>query len=107
MTRVSTCWILVTFLVISATSDLSAQPSLRMTDASAPPGGTVDVAVLVDNPGAGIDGWSFGVCHSAAELTLLSAASGATTSTVNCGMPPFFEMIDLHADGFTMTVVVD
>jgi hypothetical protein len=60
---------------------------------------TLDTTVVVQ-------GWSLGICHPEADLTLLSANDGATTQTVNGGSTPDFNEVNLTAGGVTVGVVI-
>ena len=60
---------------------------------------TLDTSVVVQ-------GWSLGVCHPEADLTLLSATDGATTQTVNGGSSPDFNEVNITTGGVTVGVVI-
>jgi hypothetical protein len=84
-----------------------AQYDLSVTDASGAPGASVDLQVLLDNNGDDIQGWSFGVCHDGAALSLTAVVDGSTTATVQNGMPPGFNQVNVDAaTGFTVGVVI-
>jgi len=55
---------------------------------------------------AEIQGWSFSLCSDPAELTPLSTALGAGTSTVKNGSPPDFENTNISADAVMNGVVI-
>ena len=84
-----------------------AQYDLSMSDGSGSPGASVDLQVLLDNNGDDIQGWSFGVCHDGAALSLSAVVDGSTTATVNNGGPPGFAQTNVDATtGFTVGVVI-
>lgn len=60
---------------------------------------TLDTSVVVQ-------GWSLGICHPEADLTLLSATDGATTQTVNGGSTPDFNEVNITTGGVTVGVVI-
>ncbi|MGE3163381.1 MAG: hypothetical protein AB7O52_00595 [Planctomycetota bacterium] len=74
-------------------------------------GSNVTAAVNLDNTTANnVQGWSFGVCHDAVAVTLVSAVSGSTAMTVNGGSMPSFEAINTApagGAGYTCGVVID
>ncbi|MFN0060600.1 MAG: hypothetical protein ACKVX7_19260 [Planctomycetota bacterium] len=51
-------------------------------------------------------GWSMGVCHDSSLLDVVQVVDGSTTATVKSGSPPDFNQINLHADGWTVGVVI-
>ncbi|MEE2856061.1 MAG: hypothetical protein VX949_01560 [Planctomycetota bacterium] len=55
---------------------------------------------------AEIQGWSFSLCSDPAELTPMSTALGAGTSTVKNGSPPDFENTNISADAVMNGVVI-
>lgn len=79
---------------------------LSVGNAETAPGAIVTVPVLLDNNGANIQGWSFGICSDEAEILVASASLGSTTQTVKFGDPPDFEQINLEEGGWTMGVVI-
>ncbi|NRA76259.1 MAG: hypothetical protein HRU16_09995, partial [Planctomycetes bacterium] len=84
-----------------------AQYDLSMSDGSGAPGASVDLQVLLDNNGDDIQGWSFGVCHDGAALSLSAVVDGSTTATVQNGDPPGFAQTNVDATmGFTVGVVI-
>lgn len=62
--------------------------------------------VLDSGSGDFLSGWSLGVAHDPTELELLGAYDGATTETVNGGVPPEFSSYQIHADGWAVGVVI-
>lgn len=90
--------------------------TLTATDAQGLSGTQVAVNVLLDSePGtlgapANLQGWSFGLCHDPAALTLNSVVNGPITATVNGGSPPAFPSINTNptpGTGFAVGVVID
>lgn len=79
---------------------------LSVTSTSGDTGDVVNVEVLLDNLGAGLEGWSFGVCQDPADLTLVGAVIGSASATVNLGGPPEFYSLDEYTEGFTVGAVV-
>ncbi|MGE3166175.1 MAG: hypothetical protein AB7O52_14810 [Planctomycetota bacterium] len=98
-------------------SVVSAQdPNLVLTA----PSGTISVAagatgsttasVVFDNTGASdVDGWSFGVCHDGAVVSLTGFTNSALVQTINAGMMPGFGSTSLvgAATGGTQGIVID
>lgn len=88
---------------------------LRVESASGSQGAFVVVNVRLDSqPGSlgapsPLAGWSYGICHSANDVSLLSVANGPTTATVNGGSLPDFNSINSSpagGTGFTVGVVI-
>ena len=80
---------------------------MTITDGAGAPGSSVDLQVLLDNNGDDIQGWSYGVCHDGAALSLTEVQDGATTLVVKNGSPPDFNQVTVDAaEGFTVGVVI-
>ena len=69
-------------------------------------GDVIQSHVTLDADVSGCQGWSFGVCHDTANLDLLDAVDGPTTSVVNGGGPPDFNEVSIYPEGVTMGVVI-
>jgi len=69
-------------------------------------GETVVRPVAIDHSGAGLAGWSLGVCHPNDLLELLSVADGPALLAAKNGAPPDFHLLQIHPGGFTSGVVV-
>ncbi|MFN0058156.1 MAG: IPT/TIG domain-containing protein [Planctomycetota bacterium] len=97
----------VAALHIAAPSTAYAQlDTFRITDNSGDSGDQgVGLMVLFDTVSVS-QGWSFGACHDASEIDLVTAVSGATTLTVKNGNPPDFNQINLYDGGVTVGVVI-
>lgn len=81
---------------------------LSVSSASGPDGTTISTNVGFDNTGASdVDGWSYGVCHDTAVLTISSAVNSALVQTINAGMMPGFGSTTLLANGATQGIVID
>lgn len=85
--------------------------TLTAGSASGMVGSNVTAAITLDNTTTdNVQGWSFGVCHDSAAVTLVSAVSGSTASTSNGGAMPSFEAINTApagGAGYTCGVVID
>ncbi|MEM7262398.1 MAG: hypothetical protein AAF488_10450 [Planctomycetota bacterium] len=69
-------------------------------------GGSVSLSVNADTADT-VAGWSWGVGHDGASLSLVEAVDGATTLTVNNGNPPDFNQLNVvGTDGWTVGVVI-
>lgn len=78
--------------------------------AAADGGSSFDANVSFDNTGASlVDGWSFGVCHDGAALTLNTFVNSALVNTINGGQMPGFGSTTLVSPttGGTQGVVID
>ena len=80
--------------------------SLSVSSGSIPDGGSGSLAITMDNNGADVAGWSFGVCNDTGFLTCTGAADGSTTAVVKNGGPPDFNQIGVFDEGFTVGVVI-
>ncbi len=98
--------ILVTILAAPlAAQDPNYQVSL-LGPATLTTGQTFTAAVELDNNGSDIAGWSFGICHDPAVLSLGTISNGATTLTIKQGGAPDFNNLNIFANGFTSGVVI-
>ncbi len=80
--------------------------SLSVSSGSIPDGGSGSLAITMDNNGADVAGWSFGVCNDTGFLTCTGAVDGSTTAVVKNGGPPDFNQIGVFDEGFTVGVVI-
>jgi len=78
--------------------------TITLTRYSGGPGDAFASQVLFDTEETA-QGWSYGVCHDDAFVTLIDATSGATTLTVKGGDEPDFNQINLLVGGVTQGVV--
>jgi len=69
-------------------------------------GAQTQVGVFLDNDVAGIQGWSYGLCHDPARLTVVSAQTGADTDGILGGADLFYDEIDLYPGGVTRAVII-
>lgn len=106
------CKVAATFVMVVAMSSSAvaqSDPSFFMhMDSSDVFGGSTFTATAkldVLQP-AEIQGWSFSLCSDPAELTPMSTALGAGTSTVKNGSPPDFENTNISADAVMNGVVI-
>ena len=79
---------------------------LSIESASGRVGASVDLAVLLDNGSGDLQGWSFGVCHDPASLTLTALLAGSTALSGNNGEPASFLQLSEEPGGYTAGVVV-
>lgn len=72
--------------------------------------GTGDTVTLISNLdsslGADVQGWSYGICHDPAFMTLDTVALGADAATVNQGGAPDFAELAIFPEGATAGVVI-
>ena len=96
--------------VICTTSSLDAQGDpnyvVKVTDANVTQGQVFDLEVRLDIFGDEIQGWSFGICHTALLLELLDVVDSSLTMTINQGGPPDFNSLNLYDDGYTKGVLI-
>ena len=91
---------LLLLLLLLGISELGAQAYiLEVTPAQGETGTDQTVSVLIDidasQGGASLDGWSFGLCSNAAELTPVAAALGSAAAPLS----PTFSNIDITVSG--------
>ena len=96
--------------LLIVTTSLGAQNPdyvLTVEDRDVPAGATFTIEVNLDSlQGSPLGGWSYGVCHDAAALTVESVVSGQMVFDVT-GSPPFFEVFELFPDGYSLGVIVN
>ncbi len=99
---------LISLLAFCSVSDAKQNAyQIQLESAMTPPGIEAEVGVILDSSsGINLSGWSYGVCHSSAELTLQAITSGDTTQTSNGGGAPEFESLDMESGGFTQGVII-
>lgn len=85
---------------------LLAQSTFSVDSASATTGSTVTLEVRLDHLGAGLSGWSLGVCSDPTDLVLDSVTDGPALLTARNGAPPDFHLLTMLPGGFTSGVVV-
>lgn len=93
-------------VAVSASAGGGSDYTFSATDASGSPGDAISSSATMDNAGGDVQGWSFGVCHDEAALTIGDAVSGADTATSNAGGTPDFEQISTYSGGATQGVVL-
>ncbi|MBN1422532.1 MAG: dockerin type I repeat-containing protein [Planctomycetes bacterium] len=94
--------------------------AIRLSDAKGREGAQVKIGVTLDfdvaqDGGAGIQGWSYGICHDPEVVTPISAVASDELLTIKNGQPPSFSNINLEPDeptpgvanGVTHGVVLD
>ena len=90
-------FVLVLLTTLLSAGALSAQVhTLNVSNSSVLPGGSVDVSIQLSNDEAA-RGFSMGVAHSGADLTLTAITAGSATAATNSGAGPDFEFSDLNA----------
>ena len=70
------------------------------------PGSSHGAAAILDNFGGEVQGWSYGVCHDTANVSLTDVVTGADTDTAKNGGPVDFDNINLEPGGVTQGVVI-
>ncbi|NRA75536.1 MAG: HYR domain-containing protein [Planctomycetes bacterium] len=79
---------------------------LELTSGMVMEGDLGSFSILLDNNGSEIQAWSFGVCHDSSALTCTEVLDGSSLGVLNNGSPPDFNIVQIHADGFTTGVVI-
>lgn len=98
---------LLVVLLFSSTPVLAQEYLLSISGpATATLGGDLDQSANFDNNGSPVAGWSFGVCHDFALMTINSVVDGATTLIVKNGSPPDFNQIQVSTQGYGVGVVI-
>ncbi len=104
----SSRFLLVSGVLLAAALPAAAQNPdyvLSVSDATGPPLSEISTEVILTNSGP-VGGWSFGVCHDTAEITLLGATPSPTLDTVNGGDPPEFLTVGIEPGGATMGTII-
>lgn len=101
--------VLVVALMVWAPLAEAGPPDYRfyLTSAHGPTGTVRSVQSLLDVNAAAVDGWSFGLCHDTVNLSVATAAAGATTLVAKAGAPADFIAVDVFPTGIRMGVVID
>ncbi|MFN0057891.1 MAG: dockerin type I domain-containing protein [Planctomycetota bacterium] len=81
---------------------LDTSYTLRVLGAVGAVGDSVDVTVELDNTGAAIAGWSFGLCQDSALAAVTSIEFGPAATLVT----PFFEEHAIDVNGWTVGVLI-
>ncbi|MEE8143001.1 MAG: hypothetical protein V3T77_07870 [Planctomycetota bacterium] len=95
-------------LLLPTGASANQEFSFTVTDVTASTGATFDLSVLFDNVKDCVEGWSIGVCHDAAQLTVNQVGNGADLQAVNDGDGPdlaFYE-IDSDPSGWASGIVL-
>ncbi|MFN0058370.1 MAG: dockerin type I repeat-containing protein [Planctomycetota bacterium] len=75
---------------------------LSFVSTTNPLGTAAEVRVLFDSTGAGLSGWSFGVCHDIAAADVTSVSRGATIDALS----PDFEVRNIVPGGWTAATLL-
>lgn len=110
-TAYATLLVASTVLVVSSlspTTALGQDHVMTIGDATGEPGATISLNVDYDNNTSdqAIAGWSFGVSHDGAQVTLQGAVDGASVTALNDGAGPDFSQVNLLEEGWTTGVVI-
>ena len=97
-------------VVCPACITVTEAPPYRLegSDASVIEGENTEISIRLDHneAGAGVQAWSYGLCHDSLALNGVSATGGSGLTTINNGAAPDFEITQIHADGITAGVVI-
>ena len=101
----------VAMLVLGA-GELGAQDPnyvLTISGGDVAPGGSINSTATLDILGTNnIQGWSYGVCHDTAALTLTGVVSTNFVDTLNGGgLPGFLNLNQSLVGGYTLGIVID
>lgn len=96
---------MLAFAVSSSVCAGSGTDTFSVGDTTASVGGTFTVSTVLDAGSGDIQGWSYGLCHTAA-LATVDSVDDADTSTVKNGSPADFNEKSTFAEGFTQGVVI-
>ncbi|MGE3165407.1 MAG: hypothetical protein AB7O52_10920 [Planctomycetota bacterium] len=80
---------------------------LRAADTAGVQGEVVAVEISLEVSGQDVQGWSFGLCHDAADLQVAGIQIGPDIATINNGGPPFFSFVEILADGVRVMQILD
>lgn len=85
---------------------LSVDPGTGVNGNEVSDGTSFTLPVTLDNDSSDVQGWSYGICHDMALLSLDAVVAGSTTSTVNNGGSADFAELNMEAGGYTIGVVI-
>ena len=91
-------FIVIAMILFSTSLSMAQVHSVTASDEVALPGASATVSVTLDNDEAA-RGFSLGLAHSGAILTLTAISAGSEVASSNGGTGPDFEFIDLAAAG--------
>ena len=94
-------------LLLGVASDAAAQgtPTLSLTSTSGPPQSEVAVSVELTHVDP-VDGWQFGICHDATEVTPVRATASETVNTALNGGPADFVQIFVLTEGVQVGAII-
>ena len=79
--------------------------TMSVADTTASVGASFTMTAVLDNNLGDVQGWSFGLCHTA-SLATIDSVDDADTATVKNGSPADFNEKSTFTDGFTQGVVI-
>ena len=80
----------------------------QIPDGIATVGEPVTIPLILDSTlGGDVVGWSFGVCHDPAELTVETVDLGEAVISRLGGGVPFFNQVLVESDGYTVGLILD
>ncbi|MDC0853033.1 hypothetical protein OAP77_01635 [Planctomycetota bacterium] len=100
-TCIAACGLLLGSTAFAGVGD--ATMSVANTTASV--GASFTMTAVLDNNIGDVQGWSYGLCHTA-SLATVDSVDDADTATVKSGSPADFNEKSTFADGFTQGVVI-
>ena len=101
---------LLTVVLGATTAFAGGDPNyvISFSSASGSPGDAISSTTFLDSSaGAPVQGWSFGVCHDSAILTIDGVVLGSTAATVNGGAAPGFVSLQTYPGGATCGLVIN
>lgn len=103
------CALVAILCAFGTASGQTPDPDYVLTVGSGvgPSGSQQEIVVGFENPnGNGLQGWSFGVCHNQAEMTVIDALPGATNFVAKNGDEADFIAVQIFPEGPNIGVVV-
>jgi hypothetical protein len=96
---------LVALAVVCMATSLGAQYIISVESGNSFPGGTANLAAVLDNNGNAIAGWSYGVCDTSDDITATAVGLG-DCATVKNGSAADFNERATFPGGWTQGVVI-
>ena len=106
MKNLYTACLLACGLTLGSTAFAGAgDATMSVADTTASVGASFTMTAVLDNNLGDVQGWSFGLCHTA-SLATIDSVDDADTATVKNGSPADFNEKSTFTDGFTQGVVI-
>ena len=106
--RFAILWSVVAFLAIPGTTVFGQVFEFQTPDGTAEAGEMLTVPMILDSTaGSEIVGWSYGVCHDPAVISIESVELGSAITSILGPAGPFIFLLEIEADGYAISLLLD